>query len=97
MRAQIPGSDVPQAPMGREPKAAAELVEPVPVEPPREGLTDAFLQSVAENYTWARATRQRPAPFIASQTNSSVRTVHSWIAKARDRGMLKPTTKGRAG
>jgi hypothetical protein len=96
MRAQIKGSTVPQAPMGRDPKADKEPSAPDRVEPPN-GLTDDFLRSVADNYVWAVRNRERPAVVIADQAGASVRTVHAWIRKARDRGILAPTTRGKVG
>ena len=96
MRAQIPGGPVKQAPMAREPKVDVEPSAPEPVKLPN-GLTDEFLATVADNYAWALRNRRRPAPMIAAQTGSSVRTVHAWIRKARDRGILAPTTRGKVG
>jgi hypothetical protein len=98
-RAQIPvpGSTVKQAPMMRGPKMDEEPRPPDPVKAPKNGLTDDFLRSVADNYVWAARNRQRPAPMIAAQTGCPVRTVRSWIMKARDRGILAPTTRGKVG
>jgi len=95
-RAQISGGTVKQAPMMRGPKVDEEPTQPDPVEL-ANGLTDDFLRSVADNYAWAARNRQRPAKVIAAQTGSSVRTVHAWIRKARDRGILRPTTRGKVG
>ena len=98
MRAQIKGSDVKQAPMGPDPQPDPQVdVRPSAVTAPEHGLTDDFLRQVAANYVWAVRHRKRPAPFIAEQSGYSVRTVHSWISKARARGFLAPTTKGRVG
>ena len=97
MRAQIKGSTVQQAPMGRDPKVNKEPRPPDPVKAPKNGLTDDFLRSVADNYVWAARNRQRPAPMIATQSGCPVRTVRSWIMKARDRGILTPTTRGKVG
>ena len=96
IRAQLPGSEVTQAPMGREPKPDEGPSQPDPVKPP-DGLTDDFLRSVADNYAWAVRGRERPAPVIAAQTGYSVRTVHAWIRKARARGILAPTSRGKVG
>lgn len=92
--AQVRGSGIPQAPRGSKPSAEPESAAPAPVAPP-DGLTDAFLTTVADNYLWAVRQRRRPAPMIAQQTNSSVRTVHAWIRKARARGILPPASQGR--
>jgi hypothetical protein len=96
-RAQIPGGPVKQAPMMRGPKTDEEPSPPDPVKAPQNGLTDDFLRSVADNYVWAARNRQRPAPMIATQSGCLVRTVRSWIMKARDRGILAPTTRGKVG
>lgn len=95
-RSQYPGQEhlvVKRAPMRSE----DELREPLPVEAPRDGLTDDFLRSVAERYLWEVANRRRPAPAIAGQAGVSVRTAQSWFAKARKRGLLGPTTPGKVG
>lgn len=97
MRAQQTGSTVEQSPIGRGPKVREEPSQPDPVKAPKNGLTDEFLRSVADNYAWAVKTRERPAVVIAEQTGYLVRTVRSWIMKARDRGFLAPTTQGRVG
>jgi len=96
-RAQFAGSTVKQAPMMRGPKADKEPRQPDPVKAPENGLTDEFLRTVADNYAWAVRCRQRPAPMIAEQSGTPVRTVRSWIMKARARGILAPTTRGKVG
>lgn len=96
---QLPKSSIPRPRRGDlgVPKHQEERSAPDPVMAPGGGLTDEFLRSVADNYAWAISLRQRPAPMIADQAGCSVRTVHSWIRKARERGVLAPTTRGKVG
>lgn len=94
--AQVRGSGVKKVnrrpdPRGLDPK------EPAPVASPEHGLTDEFLRTVADNYAWAAVTRRRYAPMIAAQAGVSERTVHGWVAKARKRGIIAPTTPGKVG
>ena len=93
---QFPTSKIAQPEREREPEPDEEISPPAPVQAPN-GLTDEFLRSVADNYVWAVRFRERPAPIIAAQTGYSVRTVHAWIRKARARGILAPTTRGKVG
>lgn len=93
---QFQKSSIPQPRRQPEPELGEEMSAPTPVQAPN-GLTDDFLRSVADNYAWAVSCRQRPAPMISAQTGYSVRTVHAWIRKARDRGILAPTTRGKVG
>jgi hypothetical protein len=65
---------------------------PLPVHSP-DRLTDEFLSLVAANYAWANATGQRPAPLMADQARVSRRTVHAWIRKARERGLIPPSSR----
>lgn len=96
MHAQYPNSDVKQPPMGMDESVTFEPQQPEPVERPKDGgLSDEFLRTIALNYTWATNTGQNPAPFIKEQSGYDVRTVHSWINKARDRGFLPPTRQGK--
>jgi hypothetical protein len=94
MRAQIGGSDVPQAKEGSAPPPLVELEPPAPLRAPEYGLTDAFLRSVAENYAWAVRRRRRPAPTLAEMAGVSDRTVHGWVSKARQRGIMPPAKPG---
>jgi hypothetical protein len=97
--AQIPGSgiDRPRRHVDRE--DVAEPSRPEPLVPPGTRLTDDFLAAVARHYAWAALNGLRPAPYIREQLGGgwSVRTVHSWIRKARERGIIAPTTRGRVG
>jgi hypothetical protein len=64
---------------------------------PTGNLTDDFLEQLAAAYTELIAYKQPPAPAIAEQTESPIRTVHRWVAEARKRGKLPPGKKGRVG
>lgn len=57
-------------------------------------LTDEFLIEIAYRYV---ALGRGYAKVIAQQRNVSVRTVVSWIEKARERGILTATTPGAVG
>jgi len=62
--------------------------------PPKGELTDNFLKNVVRAYWSAANQGLAPAPTIASDTGANVRTVRSWVHKARQRGFMPP---GRAG
>jgi hypothetical protein len=97
-RAQSGEGPVKQPPFGHEPgKVEHKPSRPDPVKAPKNGLTDDFLGTVADNYVWAVRNHERPAVVIAAQTGYQKRTVSSWIMKARDRGLLMPTTQGKVG
>jgi hypothetical protein len=57
-------------------------------------LTDEFLGEIAVRYLLVGRGYART---IAAERNVSPRTVVSWIEKARERGILSPTTPGAAG
>ncbi|MGO9292504.1 MAG: hypothetical protein ACLP52_01240 [Streptosporangiaceae bacterium] len=65
--------------------------------PPGGRLTGEFLRDMAGLYLSAIADNKAPAPVIAEATGVPVRTVHRWVAEARNRDILPPATKGRAG
>lgn len=94
MRAQIKGSDRVNPRPGSPPPPAPAVDEPAPLRAPEEGLTDAFLRSVAANRAWALRRGVRPAPELARMAGVSPRTVHGWIAKARDRGFIPKANRG---
>lgn len=96
-QAQYDESDVPRPERAANRSASVTPSAPVPVALPEHGLTDDFLRSVADNYAWAVGMGKRPAPMIAAQSQSSVRTVHAWVRKARERGIMPATTQGRVG
>jgi hypothetical protein len=57
-------------------------------------LTDEFLTEIASRYL---ILGRGYAKAIAAQRNVSPRTAVSWIEKARERGILSPTTPGAVG
>ncbi len=84
------------------PELLAEGRDPFTETPPedwwttqRRELTDGFLQEIAAEYL--RLGRGY-APVIAARYSTSVRTVRSWVDKARERGFLGPSLgHGRVG
>lgn len=93
MRSQVTGSNVPSPSPGKEPPTRSAASAPAPLQAPQQGLTDAFLRAVAANYAWALRRGLRPAPELARMTGHSPRTVHGWVAKARDRGIMPPAPR----
>ena len=96
MWAQYPGSGVTQPPPASfEP--IAERRVPEPVQRPVDGLTDEFLRSIAVNYLYWVSEGRHPALTIKEQIGAgyTIRTVRSWIKKARDEEFLPPTTQGK--
>ena len=64
---------------------------------PTGGLTDEFLQDVAHAYRAAVARGERPNVAMAEQTGYLRRSVEGWVYMARQRGIMPPGSKGRAG
>lgn len=60
-------------------------------------VDDTFLRDVVTAYRDCVDRKIRPAPAIAAEVGVSERTVHGWIRKARERGMLPPGRQGAAG
>lgn len=86
---------VPQSPRGREGETEVGS-EPITLADPEAGLTDAFLQDVARAYRAAVGQGRRDPAVAISELPSvtyGVRTVHSWIYKARKRGYLPPARR----
>lgn len=65
--------------------------------PPDGRLTDAYLQKVVKAYHSAVDYDLAPAPAIAQDSGAAVRTVRSWIHKARQRGLMPPGRAGKLG
>jgi hypothetical protein len=65
--------------------------------PGADGLSDAFLERVAKAYRAAVARGDRPNREIAASSGHGIRTVESWVAKARTRNILSKGRKGVAG
>lgn len=63
---------------------------------PTAGLTDEFLGHVAAAYRQAVAEGKHPAPELARQVgdHTSDRTIHKWVAVARERGIMPRPKKG---
>jgi len=66
---------------------------------PRRGspLTDANLRQVAELYRAAFDRGDPPTATIAGELHIARSTAARWVAKARERGLLGPSIRGRAG
>lgn len=63
---------------------------------PDKSGDDVFYKQVAEAYAEVMARTRAVAPTLAEEANVPVRTVHRWVAEARRRGFLPPTSRGRA-
>jgi len=97
-RAQVKGSGVEQARMGFEPTLPHHLSAPrPPLRVPTHGLTDDFLRQVATAYNAAVRRRVPPANALSEEAGVEPRTVHSWVAKARRRGIMPPGSQGKVG
>lgn len=94
--AQLPGSGVKAPRMGATvlPRGVEDRSPPTPLRAPEHGLTDAFLREVADAYGAAVERREHPAKALADQAGVDVRTVHSWVYKARKRGIMPATKRG---
>ncbi|MFJ9217885.1 hypothetical protein ACIRJL_17235 [Streptomyces sp. NPDC102383] len=72
--------------------------EPPPLTRPAGRITDDFLSDLARSYRWLVASGESaPASVISKQTGAPVATVRRWLVNARQRGMLPPGRRGRAG
>jgi hypothetical protein len=62
---------------------------------PTHGLTDDFLRHVAAAYREAVSDRKAPAPELARQLGDGAtpRTIHKWVAVARQRGIMPPAAR----
>lgn len=65
--------------------------------PPDGALSDEYLTRVVMAYHAAVDAGRAPAPAIAADTGANVRTVRSWIHKARLRGLMAPGRAGQMG
>lgn len=65
--------------------------------PPDRRLTDTYLAQVVRAYHAAVEAGKPPAPTIAEDVGAPVRTVRSWIHKARQRGLMPPGRPGHTG
>lgn len=64
---------------------------------PNNGLTDGFLHQVARAYAAAMVRGERPNLSISQQTGYPLKTVQRWVYTARQRRIMPPGSKGRAG
>jgi len=96
MRAQFPGSGVPQAPVVEPDRPEVRGADVLRLEPPGpEGLTDDFLHQVRRAYYAALGTDTRPlVPALARSAGVSPRTVERWVYEARRRGVMPPGQRG---
>jgi hypothetical protein len=94
--AQDPDSGVKAPKMGADvfPRMLEDVPPTAPLRAPEYGLTDDFLREVADAYASAVARHEHPAKTLARQTGFDARTVHSWVYKARKRGIMQPTKRG---
>jgi hypothetical protein len=92
-KAQMEGFGVPQAPMPREHRKPAQLPPLALDSPPNGRLTDAFLGDVRRAYEASIARGLSPANTLATLASVSPKTIHSWVAKARDRGIMPPAER----
>jgi hypothetical protein len=62
---------------------------------PERGLTDDFLRHVAAAYRQAVVAGQAPAPELARQVGDGAtpRTIHKWVAVARQRSLMAPAAR----
>jgi len=99
MRAQLPGSGVPQAPIVEHDRPEVRGVDVVQLEAPgREGLTDDFLGQVGRAYYSAIRSGVRPlVPVLAKSAGVSGRTVERWVYEARRRNIMPPGHRGVSG
>lgn len=65
---------------------------------PTNGLTDEFLRHVAAAYRQALSDGKAPAPELARQVGdgATARTIHKWVAIARQRNVMPPAARKRS-
>jgi hypothetical protein len=79
-------------------RLADDLPERPRRRPGRKGHDQAHFEHVAEAYRAALARApQAPVKLLAEQLHASEATVRRWVHRARDMGLLGPSTPGRAG
>lgn len=100
---QLPDSGVPRAKRRSAPPRRDEGAPPPALSTPPGGrYSDDWFRHLAKSYNWAWRqwrTGQGPAPSdaLAKQAGVSVRTVHSWVYRARREGYLPKAQQGQAG
>ena len=97
-RAQIKNSGVKQAPM-QKPNIPLGINGSGPRTPLRkpDRLDDIVLGEFAEAYRQVVAEGKWPAPTFAKEAQVEPKTVHKWVALARQRGFLLPGRQGSVG
>lgn len=93
MFSQIRDSGLPQ-PEKVHPKPSGNMREVPPLNAPESGMTDEWLRHLAAAYTAAVRRGEPPAKSLAKQAGVPVRTVHSWVYRARKRGYMAPGKRG---
>lgn len=77
-----------------------ELAKGRDVEPLQRSTDETprdFARRVAEQYRRALLRTRYPATMIAEVSQVRVRTVHAWVARARELGELPPGQQGKVG
>lgn len=95
-RSQFPDSEVPA--VVEAVHGPSETGPRPPLRAPQESrLTDAFLHDVARAYAAVVDAGEWPGPVLAKEACVKPATVHSWVAKARERGIMPPGRQGVVG
>lgn len=99
---QVEGSGVPRAKRAATPERVEGEVPAKLTTPPDGRYSDEWFRSLARSYNWALLQwRTRggdpPARELAQQAGVSVKTVHSWVYRARKAGFLSRVGQGQAG
>jgi hypothetical protein len=100
MRAQLPGSGEPQAPMPHRKRWRPRTVQAPPLRfeiPSTVPYPDDFYRQVADAYRWLAVTSPRPAVVLADANRVPETTTRRWVKEARRRGLLAPGQRGRRG
>lgn len=89
MLSQLPGSGALTVAKEKLRPSASEPAVP-PLAAPQDGMTDEWLRHLAAAYRAAVRRGEAPAKSLAEQAGVPVRTVHSWLYRARKRGYIAP-------
>lgn len=87
----------------RRRQKAGATHEPVEIDarldvPPGRPYPDGFYKEVARVYSSLASTRRAPAVAIAdANPGVAITSVHRWVRECRERGLLSPGRKGKAG
>jgi hypothetical protein len=92
---QLPDSGVAQATSAKDRRGRPVRLEPPPTVTAKSGRKpDSFYESVGAAYLDFVSRGEPPAPAIARSSGVPVTTVHRWIRRARELGLL-PAARGR--